>query len=67
MQETEKIKSMFDKITQRYDFLNHLLSFGQDFYWRKKMANLTVKRNTELVLDLAVGTGDSAKELIKKG
>lgn len=31
------------------------------------MVNFTVNRSTELVLDLAVGTGDSAREIIKKG
>jgi len=67
MKETKEIKSMFDKIVRRYDFLNHLLSFGQDILWRKKMANKAVNEGTHLVLDLAAGTADSALALIKKG
>jgi demethylmenaquinone methyltransferase/2-methoxy-6-polyprenyl-1,4-benzoquinol methylase len=67
MKETKEIKSMFDKIVRRYDFLNHLLSFGQDILWRKKMANKAVNESTHLVLDLAAGTADSALALIKKG
>ncbi|MGB9892400.1 MULTISPECIES: bifunctional demethylmenaquinone methyltransferase/2-methoxy-6-polyprenyl-1,4-benzoquinol methylase UbiE [Thermodesulfovibrio] len=67
MRETQEIKSMFDKIVSRYDFLNRLLSFWQDILWRKKMATEAVNKETQLVLDLAVGTGDSAKELLKKG
>lgn len=66
MRETQEIKSMFDKIVSRYDFLNRLLSFWQDILWRKKMATEAVNKETQLVLDLAVGTGDSAKELLKK-
>lgn len=67
MKETKEIKLMFDRIVKRYDFLNHFLSLGQDFFWRKKMATEAVKDETQIVLDLAVGTGDSAKELLKKG
>lgn len=67
MKETKEIKSMFDKIVRRYDFLNHFLSFGQDILWRKKMADEAVDDKTRVVLDLAAGTGDSSKALIKKG
>jgi len=67
MKETQQIKSMFDRIVERYDFLNRVLSFGQDIFWRKKMATEAVNKETQLVLDLATGTGDSAKELLKKG
>ncbi|MCX7987911.1 MAG: bifunctional demethylmenaquinone methyltransferase/2-methoxy-6-polyprenyl-1,4-benzoquinol methylase UbiE, partial [Thermodesulfovibrio sp.] len=66
MKETHEIKSMFDKIVGRYDFLNRLLSFGQDIFWRKKMAKETLDGKTRLVLDLATGTGDSARELLKE-
>ena len=41
---TEKkieVKKIFDSIAWRYDFLNHLLSFGMDIYWRKKALKLT--------------------------
>lgn len=66
MKETKEIKSMFDRIVGRYDLLNHLLSFGQDILWRKKMAQV-VGNNGKLVLDLAAGTGDSARAVLKKG
>ncbi|MEJ2196681.1 MAG: class I SAM-dependent methyltransferase [Ignavibacteriaceae bacterium] len=33
------VKRIFDSIAFRYDLLNHLLSFGLDFYWRKKALN----------------------------
>jgi len=49
---------MFDRIAGRYDFLNHLLSFGQDIRWRKKVARFLDDRNNQYILDLATGTGD---------
>jgi len=49
---------MFDRIAPVYDILNHLLSFGRDFFWRRRLAG-TVDKNGKLrVLDLATGTGD---------
>jgi demethylmenaquinone methyltransferase/2-methoxy-6-polyprenyl-1,4-benzoquinol methylase len=50
--------NMFDRIAGRYDFLNHLLSLGQDIRWRKKVARFLNKYNNQYVLDLATGTGD---------
>ena len=35
-QRKEITKKMFNNIAKQYDFLNHFLSFGIDFYWRKK-------------------------------
>lgn len=66
MKETEAIKSMFDRIVQRYDFLNRLLSFGQDILWRKRMAYEVSHSEKKTVLDLATGTADSAIALIQE-
>ncbi len=62
----EQVKLMFDSISQKYDFLNHFLSAGVDFYWRKKALRLTgISRDAKL-LDVACGTGDFAYEAKKK-
>ena len=53
----KQIANMFDNIAKSYDFLNHTLSFGLDFYWRKKaIEKLTNK--PKMSLDVACGTAD---------
>ena len=55
----KQIADMFDNIAKSYDFLNHTLSFGMDFYWRKKaIEKLTNK--PKIILDVACGTADFA-------
>ena len=49
---------MFDRISARYDFLNHFLSFGQDFLWRKAVGRIVASGPHRRVLDLACGTCD---------
>ncbi|HMK43568.1 MAG TPA: ubiquinone/menaquinone biosynthesis methyltransferase [Dissulfurispiraceae bacterium] len=58
---------MFDDIAQRYDFLNHLLSFGQDYYWRRVMTRELAASGGEYILDLAAGTGDSSLGFLRSG
>ena len=54
-----QVAKMFDNIAKSYDFLNHSLSFGMDFYWRKKaISKLT--NNPKKILDVATGTADFA-------
>ncbi|MHB1688571.1 MAG: bifunctional demethylmenaquinone methyltransferase/2-methoxy-6-polyprenyl-1,4-benzoquinol methylase UbiE [Ignavibacteriaceae bacterium] len=62
-----KVKKIFDSIAFRYDFLNHLLSFGADYYWRKKALKLTGLNSNSILLDVACGTGDVAIEAKRQG
>jgi len=56
---------MFDRIAGRYDLLNHLLSFGQDIFWRKKVSQFIPDRTGMQLLDLATGTGDQLISIVK--
>jgi len=60
----EQVAEMFDNISPRYDFLNHLLSGGIDIYWRKKAIKLLKKDQPQTILDIATGTGDFAIEAL---
>jgi demethylmenaquinone methyltransferase / 2-methoxy-6-polyprenyl-1,4-benzoquinol methylase len=60
------VEVMFDSIAWRYDFLNHLLSFNIDRYWRRKAIKIiSEKYNFPSVLDVATGTGDLAIAAVK--
>ena len=67
MEKRQKVKNIFDSIAFRYDFLNHLLSFGVDHYWRRKALKLSKVGNDSILLDVACGTGDVAIEAYKQG
>ena len=60
----EQVAEMFDNISPKYDFLNHLLSAGVDIYWRKRAIALLKKENPKTILDIATGTGDFAIEAL---
>lgn len=51
---------MFDTISARYDFLNHLLSLGIDRSWRRKAIRMLREGQPKYILDVATGTGDFA-------
>ncbi|MBA4406193.1 bifunctional demethylmenaquinone methyltransferase/2-methoxy-6-polyprenyl-1,4-benzoquinol methylase UbiE [bacterium] len=70
MEETNKksqVRRIFDSISHRYDFLNHFLSAGVDYYWRKKAIQLSGMSAQTKLLDIACGTGDFAISARKSG
>ncbi|KIX21680.1 ubiquinone biosynthesis methyltransferase UbiE [Flavobacterium sp. 316] len=56
----EQVAQMFDSISENYDGLNRVISFGIDIKWRKKVLKLVSNKNPKTVLDIATGTGDLA-------
>jgi demethylmenaquinone methyltransferase / 2-methoxy-6-polyprenyl-1,4-benzoquinol methylase len=61
----EEVADMFNKISKRYDFLNHFLSLGIDRVWRRKAVNMLKEIQPKRILDLATGTGDFAIQLLQ--
>lgn len=61
----EQVAKMFNKISKRYDLLNHLLSLGIDIVWRKKAIKKLKGLQPKQILDVATGTGDFAIEALK--
>jgi len=62
----EIVRKMFDRVARRYDLANHLLSFGRDFSWRRRAAEIVAGWNPACVLDLATGSGDLALAIQRK-
>ena len=69
--DTETISSMFDSIAPTYDRLNHILSFGIDRSWRRRLVRKVVGsvqgNGSVKVLDVACGTGDVSMALKRQG
>ena len=59
-----RIRAMFDQISPRYDFLNHLLSLNSDILWRRRAAAHC--EGARKVLDVCSGTGDMAIEIHRR-
>jgi demethylmenaquinone methyltransferase/2-methoxy-6-polyprenyl-1,4-benzoquinol methylase len=63
----QRIRRMFGEISARYDFLNHFLSGGTDWYWRWQTVRGAAPRGDWPILDVCTGTGDLALAFWKKG
>ena len=59
-EKSKQVETMFDNIAHSYDLLNHRLSFGIDFIWRKTAIKQLMPYKPKAVLDIATGTGDFA-------
>ncbi|MBN2517021.1 MAG: bifunctional demethylmenaquinone methyltransferase/2-methoxy-6-polyprenyl-1,4-benzoquinol methylase UbiE [Deltaproteobacteria bacterium] len=60
------VKEIFTTITEKYDFLNHFLSFGRDIVWRRFTASKMNFIQNRRYLDVATGTADLAIEVARK-
>jgi demethylmenaquinone methyltransferase / 2-methoxy-6-polyprenyl-1,4-benzoquinol methylase len=60
MKKKEQVQQMFNDISGKYDFLNHFLSLGVDYTWRRKFVKQLSRYNPRHLLDVATGTGDLA-------
>jgi len=57
------LKLMFAKIVDKYDLLNHVLTFGLDVLWRRMAAEKCECHG--IILDLCCGTGELSLHLSK--
>ena len=54
------VRTLFATIADRYDLITHVLSYGQDRRWKRRLVELAAPASGSLALDLATGTGDIA-------
>jgi demethylmenaquinone methyltransferase/2-methoxy-6-polyprenyl-1,4-benzoquinol methylase len=61
-----RVQQMFGEIAPRYDFMNHFLSGGVDYYWRWRTVRKVTPAGEAPILDVCTGTGDLALSYLKK-
>ncbi len=61
------VRSLFDRISGRYDFFNDVLSLGVHRLWKRRAIMALGDVSGAHVLDAATGTGDLALTLAEKG
>ncbi len=66
-QREQKIRRVFKVVAPRYDLMNDFMSFGIHRYWKSIFVNQISVKETDIIVDLAGGTGDIAKRLAVKG
>jgi demethylmenaquinone methyltransferase/2-methoxy-6-polyprenyl-1,4-benzoquinol methylase len=62
-----EVSAMFDRVAERYDLLNDVLSVGRDRWWRRVVAAAVGAGPGDRVLDIAAGTGTSTRSLAQDG
>lgn len=63
----QDVWKMFDQISTTYDRINRILSLGMDQRWRRQVAKSLPPQKNLKILDLATGTGDQIKALLRAG
>ncbi len=60
------VRGVFDSVADRYDLMNDLMSAGLHRLWKRYAVNQAAVRRGHVVLDLAGGTGDLAREFARR-
>ena len=63
---TASVQAMFDVIAPRYDLVNRVMTFRMDVGWRRRTVGALGLTPGSVVLDLACGTGDLARDLAER-
>jgi demethylmenaquinone methyltransferase/2-methoxy-6-polyprenyl-1,4-benzoquinol methylase len=61
-----RVRQVFDRVAERYDLMNDLMSLGVHRLWKAFAVTLARVRPGEQVLDVASGSGDLAKALARR-
>ena len=60
------VQGVFSNIAKNYDLMNTVLSFGQDYFWRKFSVKAMNIGPHQRVLDVACGTCVFTKEALRQ-
>ena len=59
------VQEVFNKASDNYDLMNDLMSLGSHRLWKKQMINNLNIKNNDSIIDMASGTGDLSKIILK--
>lgn len=59
-QKEEHVHDVFESISESYDKMNDVISFGMHRWWKRSLISDLMKRGASDILDVASGTGDIA-------
>jgi demethylmenaquinone methyltransferase/2-methoxy-6-polyprenyl-1,4-benzoquinol methylase len=62
----DMVRDVFDSVAGRYDIMNDLMSAGLHRLWKRYTIDRAAVKPGNVVLDLAGGTGDLAREFARK-
>ena len=63
-----KVKDVFNKVANKYDLMNDVMSLGMQRLWKKEfIESINPSKDENLIfIDLAGGTGDITKRILSK-
>jgi len=59
------VKNVFNKVFNKYDLMNDLLSLGSHRIWKKQMIQWLYPKKKTVLIDMACGTGDITELFLK--
>ena len=65
-EKADMVRGVFDSVASRYDIMNDLMSAGLHRLWKRYTIDRAAVKPGNVVLDLAGGTGDLAREFARK-
>ena len=65
-EKAERVADVFDRVAERYDLMNDLMSLGLHRYWKQFAVSVARPRPGERVLDVATGSGDLAAAFARR-
>ena len=65
-EKARRVGEVFDKVAERYDLMNDLMSLGLHRAWKAFAVGVARPRSGERMLDIAAGSGDLARALAKR-
>src|SRR5258706_13716546 len=65
-EKAKRVGEVFDRVAERYDVMNALMSLGLHRYWKTFAVAVARPRRGERLLDVASGSGDLAAALARR-